>query len=126
MRLFMEKRLDEKDQELLRLQQNSNTNYYRNRKNHNTSYESEIEQDNDDFDEASFYSLINDRTSLDEKNDKEAWRICREMVGCIKGIFNEMNPDLLKAVAYKKFCGKCGAKLEGKFKFCPKCGSSIE
>ena len=126
MRLFMEKRLDEKEQELLRLQQNSSTNYYRNRKNHSTSYVSEIEQDDDDFDEASFYSLINDRTSLDEKNDKEAWRICREMVGCIKGIFNEMNPDLLKAVAYKKFCGKCGAKLEGKFKFCPKCGSSIE
>jgi len=123
--LSMEMRLDKKDQELLRLKQNIPTNYYKNKNNFNSDYESEIEKSDNDFDETNFYSLINDRRSLDEKNDKEAWRIAREMVGCIKGIFNELNPELLKIAAYKKFCSKCGAKLEGKYKFCPKCGNSI-
>lgn len=131
MRLSVEKRLDEKEQELLRLQQDSTTNYYKNRgsyKNRQSDWSTQDDDDDDDnaFDEASFYSLVNDRSSVNEKNDKEAYRICRDMLKCIDGIFSEMNPELLKNVQYnkKKFCPKCGAKLEGKYKFCPKCGAS--
>ncbi|MBQ6567572.1 MAG: dynamin family protein [Treponema sp.] len=128
MRLSVEKRLDAKDQELLRLQQNSTTNYYRNRgsyKNRQSDWSTQEDDDDDDnaFDEASFYSLVDDRSSVNEKNDKKAYRICRDMLKCIDGIFSEMNPELLKNVQYKKFCGKCGTKLEGKYKFCPKCGA---
>lgn len=130
MRLSVEKSLDAKDQEILRLQQNSIKNYYKDRRSYKSgqSYRSKQEDGNEDdeeFDVKRFYKLVNDRSSVDEKNDKEAYRICRDMLKCIDGIFSEMNPELLKNAQYnkKKFCPKCGTKLEGKYKFCPKCGA---
>lgn len=132
MRISVEKRLDEKDKEVRRLQQTSTFDYYKNRKSYSSLSKYDVRDDNNDdadddneFDEASFYRLVDDRSSLDEKNDKEAWRICREMINCIKGIFSEMNPELLKNIQHKKFCGKCGKKLNGNEKFCPKCGEPI-
>lgn len=125
-----EKRIDAKDREIRELQQNMSFDYYKNYKNNRTknfSYGEESESnENYDFDEGLIYELVNDRTALDEKNDKEAYRICREMQNCINCIFNEMNSELLKNVKYKKFCKNCGEKLKPNSNFCPKCGARLQ
>jgi hypothetical protein len=128
-----EKRIDAKDKQIRELERSGNNDYYANRNSHRTlsnffspiSNNSESSEDND-FDEGIIYNLVNDRTALDKKNDKEAYRICREMQNCIDRIFNEMNSELLKNLKYQKFCTKCGAKLKPNSNFCTSCGKPVK
>ena len=124
-----EKSLDQKDQQILNAERNSQGNYYKNRKNRvNNQWNSVSSNDkDDDVEDVNFMELTiddNARISRDESNDKEAYRICLAMNKCIEAIFAELNPESLKKAKYKKFCEKCGTKLTGEFKFCPKCGAS--